>query len=83
MLRITKINQAGKAGLKLEGRVTEPWIQELEQVCEEHGRPLVVDLSGVTFADDRGVAVIRRLRDEGAELLGRSLLLSELVDRRQ
>ena len=81
MLRITKTTSGEKAALKLEGRVAEPWIADLEQVCRTEGLPLVLDFSGVTFADERGTQVIRRLRAEGAELVGLSLFLDALLER--
>ena len=80
MLRITKTHREGKWLLKLEGRLVEPWIQELEEACSG-GRPeLVLDLSGVSFADSKGIKLIRRLREEGASIMRLSLFLGGLVD---
>ena len=80
MLRITKTTREGKTALKLEGRVAERWTAELERVCRTEGFPLVLDFSGVTFADDRGAEMIRRLRAEGAELVSLSLFVHELLE---
>ena len=80
MLRITKTTKEGKTLLRLEGRVVQQWTQELDRVCQSESSPIILDLSGVTFADRKGAALIRQFRAEGTELLGASLLLSELID---
>ena len=82
MLRITKTSCEGRTALKLEGRVAKPWITELERACRAQESPLVLDLSGVSFADELGTEAIRRLRAEGAELVGLSRFLHELIERR-
>lgn len=71
-----KISQAGKANhsatLKLEGRVVGPWVDELKQVCKplvKRGGNLSLDLAEVTFADERGVALLANLRARGVKLL--------------
>ena len=81
MLRITKTTREGKTALRLEGRVAERWAPEFERVCRAEGFPLVLDFSGVTFADERGAEIIRRLRAEGAELIELSLFVHELIAR--
>ena len=81
MLRITKTHSEGKTTFKLEGRVAGGWIGEVERVCDAEAFPLVLDLSGVTFADERAAHVIRRLRAEGAELVGLTLFLDALIEK--
>ncbi len=81
MLRITKTHSEGKTTLKLEGRVAGCWIGDVERTCDTEAFPLVLDLSGVTFADERAAHVVRRLRAEGAELVGLTLFLDALIEK--
>ena len=83
MLRITKTLSERKTTLKLEGRVAGSWISEVERACDAEAFPLVLDLSGVTFADERAAHVIHRLRADGAELVGLSLFLDALIEKRE
>ncbi len=83
MLRITKTLSEEKTTLKLEGRVAGSWISEVERACDAEAFPLVLDLSGVTFADERAAHVIHRLRADGAELVGLSLFLDALIEKRE
>ncbi len=83
MLRITKTHSEGKTTLKLEGRVAGCWTGEVERTCDTEAFPLVLDLSGVTFADERAAQVMHRLRAEGAELVGLSLFLDALIERKE
>jgi anti-anti-sigma factor len=71
MLRISQSAPADEGGatcLRLEGRVTGPWVEELRRVCTktlgnnrhstEH---LVIDLAGVSFLDAAGIALFHEL----------------------
>lgn len=73
MLRISR-SQSLDSGepevLRLEGRVTGPWVAELRRVCAEalgrngHSRSsLVLDLGGVSFLDPDGIALLEELAD--------------------
>ena len=65
MLRISKTAASSSlATLRVEGRVVAEWVPVLERECrltlQENGR-VRLDLSAVTFIDDRGVAALKRL----------------------
>ena len=67
MLRISKTAASSSlATLRVEGRVVAEWVPVFEQECQlalhEKGH-VRLDLSAVTFVDDRGVAALRRLAD--------------------
>ena len=56
MLRITTTDVGEKVTLKLEGKLSGPWVEEFERCWQMSAdiykmKGLVVDLSGVTFAD--------------------------------
>ena len=58
MLRITTIDIGEKVTLKLEGKLSGPWVEEFERCwhmsADIYKKGLVVDLTGVTFVDTGG-----------------------------
>ena len=59
MLRITTSDIGEKVTLKLEGKLSGPWVEEFERCWHMStdiykSKGLVVDLSGVTFVDPAG-----------------------------
>lgn len=82
MLRITRdTNDESVSTLRLEGKLTGPWVTELARSCDRLARlsGLRLDLSSVTFADGAGVALLRDLLGRGAVLAGCSGLVRELL----
>ena len=70
MLRIMRSESDGSDGVavvRLAGRVTGPWVDELRRVCgavlesNGHGGRLVLDLAEVSFIDAEGVPLFREL----------------------
>lgn len=83
MLRITAIANA-KVVLKLEGRLAGPWVGELRKaVLQIAGRckPLEIDVSDLTFADEKGEKALRWLHRMGARFQGRGLFAESLFER--
>ena len=84
MLRITETTAAsGLIRIRVEGRLAGRDVGELGGVCGGafgSGVVAAVDLSGVTFADQDGADLLRRLREQGAVLTGASAFLLELLD---
>src|SRR5208282_2994891 len=85
MLRITTTNIDEKVTLKLEGKLSGPWVEELERCWRTSTnisgkRRLVVDLSGVTFVDPAGKKLLCLILNEGAQLIGSGLMPKSLID---
>jgi len=83
MLRITVVESNARAvTLRLEGRITGPWVEELRATCNLRTGPdpvqLYLELDDVSFADEAGVAFLRKLRDQGVALSHASPFLTEL-----
>jgi ABC-type transporter Mla MlaB component len=60
---------------ELKGRLDGAQVENLEHAwrCASsilRGKDLVIDISGLTGADPRGVALLSRLRESGARLVG-------------
>ena len=74
MLKITPQQDAtvSSVSLVVEGRLAGPWVEELNAYCrkmsEEHQHCSVIDLTGVTFIDAMGKALLASLWRQGAEL---------------
>lgn len=72
MLKITIDHDAQPLRLVLEGRLAGAWINEAQQAWraspKSEGVPLVVDLTGVTYVDAEGKALLTALWREGAVL---------------
>jgi len=85
MLRITIHDSAKAITFKLEGKLTGPWVQELEQCwltaeSTATGRAAVVDLTQVAFIDASGRELLERLHARGVQLLATGPLNKSIVD---
>ena len=85
MLRITEI-EAGRDGsrriIKVEGKLLEPWVAELNQTCLAHatGESIVqLDLSELIFMDQAGIRALRDLGERGIRIAACSNLVAELL----
>ena len=83
VLRITRQSQtADTVTLKLEGRLMGPWAGELDRVVADSfdvTDRLVLDLSGLMFADREGIELLRALSAGGASLSGGSSFVTALL----
>ena len=81
MLRISRVEATDEAvTLRLEGRVSGPWVEELRHWCEQvlaSGSGLRLDLTDVSFIGLAGVALCRSLRDRQVALLHCSPFVAE------
>ena len=78
MLKITLVPGSEPSTLKVEGKLTGPWVSELERTwseisTRETGRP-VVELSEVTFVSAEGKKLLKSMFQQGADLQSRSLM---------
>jgi ABC-type transporter Mla MlaB component len=85
MLRISRIGSSpGDVILRLEGSLIGPWVTELRKCCVavcKDGHQLSLDLTEVSFADSKGLALLRTLRNSNVGLAGCSSLLAEELNR--
>jgi anti-anti-sigma regulatory factor len=67
--------------LRVEGRLTGRWVEELRRTCDLHapsdGIRLTLDLADVSFADAAGIELLRELRNRSVTLVSPSSLVSE------
>jgi anti-anti-sigma regulatory factor len=83
MLRITEVADGSGLLLKLEGKLREPWVEELARSARrplpEGHDPIRLDLSSVTFADEAGVRLLRELLRQGVEIAATSAFIAALL----
>ncbi len=82
MLRITTLNAEGSPAIvKLEGKLLEPWISELQEACQAVRKQDAVptlDLAGLSYVDAPGTIALRDLIRRGVAVTGCSPLVSVL-----
>jgi anti-anti-sigma regulatory factor len=83
MLKITAIAD-GPASvlLKLEGKLLQPWVEELAQVCihwTAKAYAVRLDLSAVTFVDPAGAQFLREQIRQGIAIAACSRFVAELL----
>src|ERR1700677_2443675 len=74
MLRITPIGSSeGAAVLRVEGRITGRYVEELRRACDAHTSldkiQLSLELADVSFADLTGIELLKDLRRRGVYLM--------------
>jgi anti-anti-sigma regulatory factor len=72
MLRITVHNDPQTVTFQLEGRLTDPWLDELakcwRRTLSSNGKTNIrVDLTGLTFVDSAGKEYLRTMHRHGAK----------------
>jgi anti-anti-sigma factor len=84
VLRITPTEKSNLIGLRLEGRLEGPWVEVLRKTWadtlnQDKHQQIVVDLSGVSFVDSVGRALLLNMQDEGVGLIKASAFLREML----
>jgi ABC-type transporter Mla MlaB component len=83
MMRITRtVGEDSLDTLKLEGRLQGPWVEEVHAayvLSAAQASRTCLDLSGLTFADGAGAALLRELLRSGAQVVGCSSYIAELL----
>ena len=81
MLRITSVEDGNhKVELRLEGRVSGPWVSELGEACEKvlsGGNSLVLNLTEVSFLDGAGIDLLTSIQGRGVKLVDCSMFVNE------
>jgi hypothetical protein len=86
MLRISTIDTRFQRRLILEGRLVEPWLGELRDVCRNanetlEGRKLVIDLTDVTVISCEAESTLSDLIVQGAKFSCGGVLIRHVLKR--
>ena len=81
MLKITRVVESNrKITLQLDGSVGGPWIELLRASAESvlgEGLHLTIDLQNICFIDCEGLALMKRLLDQGVQQVNAPLFVAE------
>lgn len=84
MLKITFQDAPGSTKVKLEGKLSGPWVEELERSWTEHSprasEHVIIDLSDVTYIDPEGKRLLARMVDRGVCFEGTHLMTRYVID---
>ena len=74
MIRVTVVEgRPESARLRVEGRLTGPWVAELQRSCDVNalsdGVELDLDIGDLSFVDVAGIELLKSLRGRGVNLL--------------
>jgi ABC-type transporter Mla MlaB component len=86
MLKITVQNGLRPTTIRLEGKLSGPWVPELARAWAglagvKPAGTLTVDLCEVTFIDSAGKKLLSSLVDSGAQLRSAHLMTKYIVER--
>jgi ABC-type transporter Mla MlaB component len=84
MLRITMSDSSEQSvTLLLEGGIINGWVSVLHDSCQQaliDRRELTLNLRGVTFADNAGIALLRDLQQRRVNIVGSSGFIRRLLN---
>jgi hypothetical protein len=88
MLRITVIESSVEQRWVLQGRLVEPWVNELRSSWKKSrhrhdNKRCIVDLSEVTLIGKSGEKMLRTMRRTGAELIACGVYTKHVVGKIQ
>jgi hypothetical protein len=84
VIRISEIRKGSGRRLLVEGTIAGDWVEVLEKSWLEgqtshNGEPMRIDLSGVTWIDDKGRELLKRILQDGAELRATGIMTRSVI----
>lgn len=85
MLRVTRSQEADKICLKLEGKLAGSWVDVVAQcwkqaLAEGVGSAITIDLSAITYVDERGTELLHEMHAGGVQLRATTCLGKGIVE---
>jgi hypothetical protein len=84
VLKITVHDTSSAYRIQLEGKLTAPWVSELENCwrtanSQLQGRSLEIDLTDVDYSDAAGRYLLGWMRERGARIIAPGLAMQDLL----
>lgn len=84
MIRITQNRNGDRTQLLVEGTLSDAWVESLEQSwiqarADWRRQPVRVDLSSVTYVDDKGRDLLMRMLKDEVEVYTSGLLTRAVI----
>ena len=80
VIRITCHNEPPVTRLVIEGKLAGACVDELDKCWQQAESPILIDLTSVSFIDDRGKQLLKRMHDKGIKLVSSSLMSRCLIE---
>ena len=85
MLRVTILETSTEQKFVLEGKLTEPWVSDLESAWNStrqarRGRMCIVDLRDITLVDESGKRILAAMCIEGVRFIAKGVNTRCLVE---
>lgn len=84
MLKITFQDTPESVKVKLEGKLSGPWVDELERSWTEHSylpsEKVIIDLSDVTYISPEGKRLLAQMVRKGVGFRGAHLMTRYVID---
>jgi hypothetical protein len=88
VIRVSQIHEGEQHRLLVEGKLSGEWVDVLEKCWLEAPRapngapvrPVRMDLSGVTYVDDKGRELLARMIQDGAELWATGVMTRAVIE---
>jgi len=84
MLRVTVDEREDEVIFRVEGKLKQPWVAQLERCWRSTsgnatGKTIGVDLDGVDFVDDQGKSLLTEMARAGVELIATESMMRSIV----
>ena len=84
MLKITMQTDTGTTALKLDGKLTSPWTEELDRYWQDvpgsQRKRMLIDLTGVTFIGPEGRTILAQMWRQGATFRSAGCLNTSILE---
>jgi hypothetical protein len=85
VIRVRQIHEGEQQRLLVEGKLSGEWVDVLENCWLEaphapNGAPVRIDLSGVSYVDDKGRELLARMVRGGAELRATGVMTRAVIE---
>ena len=85
MLKIIKVERERQSRLRVEGKLSEPCVSELQSAWNQirqqgSKRQIVINLSDMTYVDPKGKKMLMAMVAEGARLTAKGIYCEYVVD---
>jgi len=85
VIRISETCEGSKRRLLVEGTLSGDWVEVLEKSwleahTQSNGEPIRIDLSGVTYIDNKGRELLAGMIRDGAELRATGVMTRAVIE---
>jgi anti-anti-sigma regulatory factor len=85
VIRISQVHEGSKQRLLVEGTLSGDWVDVLKNSWLErphapNGEPMRIDLSGVTYVDEKGRELLARMIRDGEELQATGVMTRAVIE---